>query len=117
MMHRKSWFVLYEPDLPDPAALAQLERSNGGRLAVAILNTASGERAAYRANERFAMCSKFKFLLVAAILKRVDGRTETLDRNIAIPPEPLLYNSPLTALHAGGTMTIADLCRSYHPKR
>jgi beta-lactamase class A len=95
-----------------PAALAQLERSNGGRLGVAVLDTATGERAAYRADERFPMCSTFKFLLVAALLKRVDGRTETLDRDIAIPPEPLLYNSPLTAPHAGGTMPIADLCRA-----
>jgi beta-lactamase class A len=94
------------------AALAQLERSNGGRLGVAVLNTATGERAAYRADERFPMCSTFKFLLVAAILKRADGRTESLDRDIAIPPAPLLYNSPLTAPHAGGTMPIADLCHA-----
>jgi len=95
-----------------PAAFAQLERSNGGRLGVAVLDTATGERAAYRADERFPMCSTFKFLLVSAVLQRVDGRKETLERDIAIPPEPLLFNSPLTAPHAGGTMTIADLCHA-----
>jgi beta-lactamase class A len=95
-----------------PAALAQLETTNGGRLGVAVLDTATGERAAYRANERFPMCSTFKFLLASAVLQRVDRHHETLDRAIAIPPKPLLYNSPLTEPHAGETLTVADLCHA-----
>jgi beta-lactamase class A len=93
-----------------PAALAQLEHTNGGRLGVAALDTATGERSGYRTDERFPMCSTFKFLLASAVLQRVDQHQETLDRTIAIPPKPLLFNSPLTEPHAGGTMTIATLC-------
>ena len=41
------------------------------------------------------MCSTFKFLLVSAILQRVDRHQETLNAIISIPPKPLLFNSPL----------------------
>jgi beta-lactamase class A len=97
---------------PLSAALAQLEQINGGRLGVAVLDTATGESAGYRTDERFPMCSTFKFLLASVILQRVDRHQETLDRAIAIPPKPLLFNSPSTEQHAGGTMTIAALCRA-----
>jgi beta-lactamase class A len=98
------------------AAFAQLEQRNGGRLGIAVLDTANGARAGYRVDERFPMCSTFKFLLAAAVLQRVDshveGHRETLDRAIAIPAKPLVFNSPLTEPHAGGSMTIADLCHA-----
>jgi beta-lactamase class A len=94
------------------AAFAQLEETNGGRLGVAVLDTATGERSGYRADERFPMCSTFKFLLASAVLQRVDGHRETLDRAVAIPSKPLLFNSPLTEPHAGGTMTVAALCQA-----
>jgi beta-lactamase class A len=58
------------------------------------------------------MCSTFKFLLASAVLRRVDGQQETLDHAITIPPKPLLFNSPLTEPHAGGTMIIAALCHA-----
>jgi beta-lactamase class A len=94
------------------AALARMEKTNGGRLGVSILDTATGERSGYRADERFPMCSTFKFLLAASLLQRADGHHETLDRAIAIPSKPLLSHSPLTEPHAGGTMTIAALCEA-----
>jgi len=95
-----------------PAALAQLEKANGGRLGVAVLDTATGERCGRRAHERFPMCSTFKFLLASAVLQRVDRHQESLDRTLAIPPKPLLSHSPLTEPHAGDTMTIAALCHA-----
>jgi beta-lactamase class A len=95
-----------------PGAFAHLEQINGGRLGVAVLDTASGAHSGYRMDERFPMCSTFKFLLASAVFERVDRRQETLDRAIAIPQKPLLFNSPLTEPHAGGTMTIAALCHA-----
>ncbi len=95
-----------------PAVLKQIEQSNGARLGVAVLDTATGERSGYRADERFPMCSTFKFLLVAAVLERVDGHQEKLDHVLAVPPKPLVSNSPLTEPHAGGTMTVAELCQA-----
>ncbi len=58
------------------------------------------------------MCSTFKFLLAAAVLRRVDRKQETADRVLPIPPSPLLSHSPLTESHAGGSMTIAALCHA-----
>jgi beta-lactamase class A len=95
-----------------PAALAQLEKSSGGRLGVAVLNTGSRERSGYRTDERFAMCSTFKVLLVSAVLKRADVGLEHLDRNIAVPAKPLIGHSPLTEEHAGGEMSISALCHA-----
>ena len=95
-----------------PAALAHIEQINGGRLGVAVLDTATGAHSGYRMNERFPMCSTFKFLLASAVLQRVDRRQETLDHVIAIPRKPLLFHSPLTEPHAGGRMTIVALCHA-----
>ena len=94
------------------AKLVQLERTNGGRLGVVVFDTATGERCGLHADERFPMCSTFKFLLAAAVLQRVDRHEEKIDRAIAIPPKPLIGNSPLTEPHAGGTMTVAQLCEA-----
>jgi len=97
----------------DPSAeIGAIERRLGGRLGVAALDTGSGRRVEHRANERFAMCSTFKFLLVAAVLQRVDHHEEKVDRTIAVPPKPLIGNSPLTEPHAGGSMTVAELCEA-----
>ena len=94
------------------AEFQKLERENGGRLGVFVLDTATGERTGHRADERFPMCSTFKFLLASAVLQRVDRRQESLERSIAVPPKPLLFNSPLTEPHAGGSMTIEALCHA-----
>src|SRR5947209_7521999 len=95
-----------------PNRFAQMEKSNGGRLGVAVLHTDSGELSGYRTDERFPMCSVFKWLLSVAVLRRVDRGEEKLDRSIAIPAKPLLAHSPETEPHAGGTMTVAELCHA-----
>lgn len=95
-----------------PDALAATEKSSGGRLGVAVLDTGTGERSGYRTDERFAMCSTFKTLLVAAVLTRVDAGRTRLDESLAIPPRPLVGNSPLTEPYAGGEMTVSALCHA-----
>ena len=92
--------------------LAQLEKANGGRLGVAVIDMATGARSGYRADERFPMCSTFKVLLASAVLRRADRHQEKLERTIAVPPKPLLPNSPLTEPHAGGSMTVSALCEA-----
>ena len=94
------------------SALRDLEQKGGGRLGVAVLDTAGGERAAYRGEERFPMCSTFKFLLASAVLQRIDHHEESLDRAVRIPPKPLLSHSPLTELHAGDAMPVSALCEA-----
>jgi beta-lactamase class A len=94
------------------ADLKRLEALNGGRLGVAVFDTGSGEHADHRGEERFPMCSTFKFLLAAAVLQRVDRGQEHPDRNVAVPAGPLLSHSPLTLPHAGGTMPVEALCHA-----
>ena len=45
--------------------LAEIEKKVGGRLGVHVLDTADGRRAGHRQDERFALCSTFKFLAAA----------------------------------------------------
>jgi beta-lactamase class A len=64
--------------------IAAIETRTGGRIAVAALDTGNRKRLDYRLQERFPMCSTFKFLAAAAVLKRVDEGKENLDRFIRL---------------------------------
>lgn len=66
----------------------------------------------YRQDERFPMCSVFKWLVAAAVLRRVDTNNESLLRQVDVPAKPLLEHSPLTEPHAGGSMTVGALCHA-----
>lgn len=91
-------------------SIGAAERRSGGRLGVAILDLATGERFAHRGGERFAMCSTFKFPLSAAVLAAVDAGRLRLDRAVRIPMGPLPANSPAVEKRQGGTMTVDQLC-------
>ncbi len=96
-------------------SLAAVEKKVGGRLGVAALDTATDRRIEYRSGERFAMCSTFKLLLVAAILERVDSGHESLDRIIPYKQSDLLDWAPVTRNHMNnnlnqGAMSILELC-------
>ncbi len=91
--------------------IATIEKRAGGRLGVAVLDTGSGARLLHRADERFPMCSTFKLLASAAVLKRVDAGEEVLDRFIRYGHADLLEYAPVTKAHlAAGGMTLGELC-------
>jgi beta-lactamase class A len=57
------------------------------------------------------MCSTFKVLVVAAVLKRVDEKTETLDRFVRYDEKQLLAYAPVIREHVKeGGMTLEALC-------
>ncbi|MGF1454294.1 MAG: class A beta-lactamase [Alphaproteobacteria bacterium] len=92
--------------------LAALEARPGiTRVGVAAMDLASGARLAHRADERFAMCSSFKWVLAALVLQRVDRGEESLERRVPFAPGDLVTYSPATekAVESGG-MGVADLC-------
>jgi beta-lactamase class A len=93
-------------------AMKRIETEAGGRLGVALLDTESEYRFAWRGGERFAMCSTFKFLLTAAVLKRVDQGQERLDRALPVSKADYVPNSPTVEKHFGGTLSIAALCEA-----
>lgn len=87
-----------------------VEARLGGRVGVVAVDSRSGASLARRADERFAMCSTFKWALVAAVLARVDRRELALDHAVAFAPSDLLEYAPVTRAHVGeGRMTIAAL--------
>lgn len=93
--------------------LADIEKASGGRLGVGVLDTGNGRRAGHRADERFPLCSTFKFLAAAFVLARVDQRKERLERRVVYGPRDLVTHSPVTEKHADGTgMTVAQLCEA-----
>ncbi|MFT3728738.1 MAG: class A beta-lactamase [Terricaulis sp.] len=95
----------------DDPRFAAIERRLGGRLGVAALNTANGATLTHWANERFAMCSSFKWLLAAAVLRAEQEERLRADQHVFYTTADLLPNSPRTEEHARrGSMSIDDLC-------
>jgi beta-lactamase class A len=92
-------------------SIASLEKQHGGRLGISALNTENGQRLGYRANERFALASTFKLLLVAAVLHRVDLGDETLNREVKFSASDIESYAPITSKHLiDGQMSVAELC-------
>jgi beta-lactamase class A len=78
---------------------------------VAALDTGSGKRLDYRSEERFPMCSTFKFLAAAAVLKRVDNGQEKLDRLVSYGAKDILDYALVTKAHLKDRgMTLGALC-------
>ena len=93
--------------------LAAIEASVGGRVGVFALDTGSGRTLAQRADERFAMCSTFKWVVVAAVLARVDRGELSLAQRIAYGPADLLDHAPVAREHVGeGAMTVETAARA-----
>ena len=91
--------------------ILSIEERTGARIGVAALDTGSGKRLDYRSEERFPMCSTFKFLAAAAVLKRVDEKQDQLDRFIRYDAKDILEYAPLTKAHLkDGGMTLGALC-------
>jgi beta-lactamase class A len=92
------------------AQVAALEKQKGGRIGIAAYDTRNKKRIAYRADERFLMCSTFKLLLVAATFKRIEQGKETATRRVMYADAGSAGWSPVTKLHIADGMTVAELC-------
>ena len=92
-------------------SIAAIEAKTGSRIGVAALDTDSGKHLDHRSEERFPMCSTFKFLAVAAVLKRVDQGKENLERFMRYDTKDILEYAPVTKAHLKeGGMTLGALC-------
>lgn len=90
--------------------LQRLERSADRTLGLWALDTGTGKRLAYRAEERFALCSTFKVVLAGAILHQAQGDPGLLQRRLVYGRDKLVVYSPVTQKHVGAGMTVAELC-------
>jgi beta-lactamase class A len=91
--------------------IVAIEQRTGARIGLAALDTGTGKRLDHRSEERFPMCSTFKFLAAAAVSKRVDDGQEKLDRFVSYGAKDILEYAPVTKTHLKeGGMTLAALC-------
>jgi beta-lactamase class A len=96
----------------DPAPWADIERQAAGRLGVAVLDTATGRVDGHRLDERFPMCSTFKWMAAALVLRRVDLGEEDLQRRIRFGRDALVSHSPVAETRVAEGMTLAELCEA-----
>lgn len=92
--------------------LAMLERQAQGRLGLSLLNTATQQHFSYRGEERFPVCSTFKTLLVAAILRQSMQNNKLLQQRPGFSEQDVQASgyAPVTARHVASGMSIAELC-------
>lgn len=93
--------------------LESYERESGGRIGVYAENLANGKKLAWRADERFVMCSTFKASLAACVLARVDRGEEQLAAMIPYGKADLLDYAPVAKQNlAAGTMSVTEMCKA-----
>ncbi|MEV5594712.1 class A beta-lactamase [Streptomyces sp. NPDC052496] len=98
-----------------PAAtrrLRDLEREHQARIGVFALNLATGATLLHRAHERFPICSVFKTLAVAAVLRDLDHDGTQLSRVIHYTEADVAKagHVPVTSRHIAYGMSVRDLC-------
>lgn len=88
--------------------LRALEAGTGGRLGVSVAGEGLAPLA-WRADERFPLCSTFKVLATAAVL----AGGEPLDRELTVRESDLLSYAPVSRkvfTERGGRMTLSETC-------
>ncbi|MFJ8622456.1 class A beta-lactamase [Kitasatospora sp. NPDC093550] len=97
--------------------LAALEREHGARLGVFAQNVSTGRTVRYRADELFPMCSVFKTLAAAAVLRDLDRDGEFLAKRIHYTADDITRaggkeTSDTAWQHLADGMTVAELCQA-----
>ncbi|MFH7594597.1 class A beta-lactamase [Streptomyces racemochromogenes] len=104
---------------PRPAAgpgtvrrLKDMEREHGARIGVYARNLVTGRTVVHRAEELFPICSVFKPLAVAAVLRDLDRDGEVLARRIHYTQDEVTAAewAPVTKDHVADGMTVEALC-------
>ncbi|TQL66490.1 beta-lactamase class A [Nocardioides albertanoniae] len=94
----------------DSPSIAALEKRHQRRLGVWATNMRTGRTLAHRADERFPMCSTFKTLLAAQILRDLPART--LQQRLTWDESDVVANSPVTSLTTRNGLTVAQLAEA-----
>ncbi len=93
-------------------AAADYETATGGRIGFYAENVVSGATLAWRADERFVMCSTFKASLASLILQRVDRGVDRLpDRIVFSAGDIADWFAPVARANlARGWMSVGEMC-------
>ncbi|MFT3965124.1 MAG: class A beta-lactamase [Sphingobium sp.] len=98
---------------PEFDYLVALEREAGGRLGAAFLDGRTGGMVGHRVDERFTLCSTFKFSLVAAVLARIDAGTLTGAMPVTLGEKDVIGHSPaVKAALPQGALSIFALAQA-----
>ena len=89
-------------------AIDALEARYGGRVGVAVFDSATGQQRLHRGDERFALCSTYKALAAACVLARIDRGADSLTRRITYSAADLVPYSPVTQHHT--SLSVAEIC-------
>jgi beta-lactamase class A len=121
-LHRRALFAAIPglagwPTLAAQAApaLQAYERQTGGRVGVYAESLVTGAQFAWRADERFVMCSTFKASLAALVLTRVDHGKDRLEDVVRFGPEDIVddwYAPVAKANLAKGALSVAEMCQA-----
>lgn len=96
-----------------PDALKIYERDTGGRIGLYAEHLKTGAKIAWRADERFVMCSTFKASLAAFVLARIDRGDDKPDQMISYAAADLLSYAPVARQNLSkGAMSVADMCKA-----
>ncbi|QIJ62485.1 class A beta-lactamase [Streptomyces sp. JB150] len=90
--------------------LRDLERHYGAKLGVYARNLRTGRTVRHHADDLFPICSVFKTLAAAAVLRDLDRDGEFLARRIHYTEADLVDGSDKTREHLAEGMTVAELC-------
>jgi beta-lactamase class A len=93
--------------------VAEIVRRHGGRVGVSLASGTGDANSNFniQSDQRFAMCSVFKWVLAAAVLQAVDQGKLKVAQEVSYTKADLLEYAPVTTQHvAKGKMTIGDLC-------
>lgn len=95
-------------------ALRELEREHSARLGVFAHNSVTGTSVLYRADETFPICSVFKTVAVAAVLRDLDQYGEFLAKRVRYTEQDVQDSgyAPVTGEPGNleGGMTVGELC-------
>ena len=101
-----------EPLPPLTERIAALEERHDATVGIFATDADSDASVAYRADDRFAMCSTFKTYAAARVLQKSAAGELRLSDEVTISPDDILANSPVTETRVGKNMAIGDLCQA-----
>jgi len=91
----------------------EIESRVGGRVGLFALAMDSGKTLAHREDERFALCSTFKWVLAAAVLAKVDENRLALEQQIPFGPADIIDYAPVTSKYVqSGHLSVEELARA-----
>ena len=93
--------------------LAELEARHGGRLGVQVCGGDVPAGAGHRADERFGMCSTFKLLLAAVVLRQAQQGRIDLNTSVRFGKADLVPYAPVIEQHLDtGALSIRELAHA-----